>query len=177
MNRITATATKPAARTTKTSRATPQAKTEVHTADTDVVGSDLFAEAMKRYNDAQDYLLKFFQAPSWKRTLCAFVTTIVVGAGVGWVAGTLLNWMIAGAVMMAAPLFLVVAAYVLGFIAALYYGGKLAVRVGGAILTGEADERAIAAYDAMKAKLAKLNPFGKREVVQQPAPARRRAHA
>lgn len=125
---------------------------------------DLFAQAYARYQEAQDFMLRFFKAPSWKRTLVAFVTSLLVGAGVAWVAGSILEWMVIGATAMGVSTFVTVIVYALGFIAALYYGGKLAARVGGAVLTGEADERAIAAYDAVKSKLAKLNPFGKRSV-------------
>lgn len=133
----------------------------------------VFAEAMKRYTEAQDYLLQFFKAPTWKRTLVAFVTSIVVAAGVGFAADSILTWMVTGAVAMAAPTFLIAVTWVIGFFLALYYGGKLAARIGGAVLTGEADERALAAYDAVRAKLAKWNPFGAREIVA----AKGRAHA
>lgn len=164
MNRNTANA-KPTAKASKTSRAVPQ--------DDNARSSLGFEQVMQRYRDAQEEMLRFFKAPTWKRTLCAFVTSVLVGAGVGWIAGTLLNWMVVGAVAMAAPLFLVVITYVLGFIVAVYYGGKLAGRIGGAVLTGEADERAAAAYDAIKSFCSKLNPFGAREIVV-PAKAKAR---
>lgn len=160
------TAAKPAARTA-TARVANTTRPSASVAQDDGV----FAEAMKRYTEAQDYLLKFFKAPSWKRTLCAFVTTIVVGAGVGCVAGTLLEWLLVGAVAMAAPMFLVVLTWLIGFALAMYYGSKFCVRIGGAVLTGEADERAIAAYDAVKNLVGKLNPFGRRTIV---APAKAR---
>lgn len=163
MNRATNNATKTIAAPSKvkpTARATGNTKPQAEVA----TDEGIFAEAMKRYTEAQESLLKFFKAPSWKRTLVAFVTSIVVGCGIGWVAGTLLNWIVAGATLMAVPTFIVMLVYVLGFIAALYFGGKLAARIGGAVLTGEADERAIAAYDAVKSFASKLNPFGRRTI-------------
>lgn len=162
MNRSNTAAVKTiAAKTTKVSRAVPHEDNKPEVAGDEGV----FAEAMKRYQEAQEGLLKFFSAPSWKRTLCAFVTTIVVSCGIGYLAGQLLGWMVVGAVAMAVPMFLIVLAWVLGAVLAIYYGGKLAARIGGAVLTGEADERAIAAYDAVKSFASRMNPFGKRTVV------------
>lgn len=152
---------KPSSTKTRTARAIPHEAPKADVAHDD----SPFAEAMKRYNEAQDRLLQFFKAPTWKRTLVAFITSIVVGVGVGIAADAVLTWLMVGAAAMAAPMFIAVAVWVLGFIAALYFGGKLAARIGGAVLTGEADERAIAAYDAVKSVLGKLNPFGKREIV------------
>lgn len=162
MNRSNTVAAKTvAAKTTKVSRAVPHEDVQADVAHDEGV----FAEAMKRYQEAQEGLLKFFSAPSWKRTLVAFITTVVVTCGIGWIAGELLSWMVIGAVAMAVPVFLIVLAWVLGAVLAIYYGGKLAARVGGAVLTGEADERAIAAYDAVKSFASRLNPFGARTVV------------
>lgn len=153
--------------------AAPQAKTKVAASiphddksrKADVTEDDgVFAEAMKRYSEAQDSLLRFFKAPSWKRTLVAVVSAFLVGAGVGWVVGTLLEWLMVGALALAVPTFLIMLVYVLGICIAIYYGGKWGARVGGAILTGEADERALAAYDATKSLLSKLNPFGRRTI-------------
>jgi hypothetical protein len=163
---MTRTATAPAAKIKGSARATPRQAQHAEVTRDDSV----FAEAMQRYTDAQDYLLKFFKAPTWKRTLCAFVTTIAIGVGIGMFAGSILNWMLVGAVAVNASLFIAMVVYVIGALAAAYFGGKLAARIGGAVLTGEADERAIAAYDAVKAKLSALNPFGQRQLV--PAKAR-----
>jgi hypothetical protein len=128
----------------------------------DVVRDDEFLDdVMKRYEEAREALFGFFKTPSWKRTLCAFVTTVVVSMGLGWAAGNLLDWLVVGAGVLAVPTFVTMVVYALGIIAAVYYGTKLAVRIGGAVLTGEADERAIAAYDAMKNTVKRLWPFGK----------------
>lgn len=140
------------------------AKPQAESNKPEVTESELFEQIMSRYGDAQDSLLKFLKAPSWKRTLVAFVTSIAIGGAVGWAAGHVLTWMLAGAVMMSAPMFVTLLVYILGVLAAIYYGGKLAARIGGAILTGEADERAVAAYDATVNALKRLNPFAKREL-------------
>lgn len=150
----------PAAKVTKVAKAIPHAETKAEVAN----DPSLFDEVLKRYTDAQDAMLKFFKAPTWKRTLVAFVTTILVGAGVGWIAGAMLEAMVVGAIAMAVPTFLILAGWLLGALIAIYYGGKLAARIGGAILTGEADERAIAAYDSVKSLVKRLNPFGARTI-------------
>lgn len=127
----------------------------VHSTDESTTGERIYA----RYQQAQADMLEVFGAPGWKRTLVAFATTLVVGYGIGYLAGTVLTWMVAGAILMGASAFVTIAAWALGAIAAVVYGGKFAARIGGAILTGEADERAIAAYDATRAFAAKLNPM------------------
>lgn len=153
-------AAKPAIAQTKVAKAIPHEEVKADVASDDSV----FAEAAKRYQDAQDYLLKFFKAPSWKRTLVAFVTSFLIGYGIGTVAAAILDWMMVGAVAMAVPTFISVIVYILGVLLTIRFAWKVGARVGGAILTGEADERALAAYDAVKGTLARLNPFGKRTV-------------
>lgn len=125
-----------------------------------------FEEVYKRFEEAREGLFEFFATPSWKRTLVALVTTLAVALGVGWIAGTVLDWMVAGAMLMAVPTFLVIATWAIGALAVAWYGGKFAVRCGGAVLTGEADERAIAAYDAVKNALKRFNPFVKMQPVK-----------
>ena len=162
MTARTQTATKPATARTKTARAIPH--------DERAHKPQPFDDVMRRYEEAREGLMSFFAVPTWKRTLVAFVSTIASAVGIGWVAGTLLDWLVVGALAMAVPAFIVFVVYLIGAIIAAYYGGKLCVRVGGAVLTGEADERAIAAYDAMKSAVKRLNPFAKPEIV--PAKAR-----
>lgn len=123
--------------------------------------TDLFGEMHKRYQEAQDALLASMGTVPWKRALAALVSAVFIGLGVGFIAGNLLNWIVAGALLYAAPLFLVVVVYAIGVALSLYYGTKLVARVAGAVLTGEADQRAVAAYDATKAFLVRFNPFAK----------------
>jgi hypothetical protein len=153
------------ARTTKTIAVKPTATAKAAKATVehkDVVRDDEFLDdVMKRYEEAREALFGFFQTPSWKRTLCAFVTTIAVSVGIGWLSGTLLGWLVVGATVLAVPTFITMVVYMLGLAAAVFYGTKIAIRIGGAVLTGEADERAVAAYDAMKGAVKKLWPFGK----------------
>lgn len=132
----------------------------------EVADTDLFAEAMKRFTDAQDYLLSAMKVPGWKRTICALLTAAVVGCGVVYAAGHVLAWIVAGALMYAAPVFIILAVYLLGVALAIYYGAKWSARLAGAVLTGEADQRAIEAYDSVKGFLQRFNPFAKVEVVK-----------
>lgn len=125
-----------------------------------------FEGVYQRFTEAQESLLQFFKVPSWKRTLVAFITTVAAGCGIGWISGNLLSWLVAGATLMAVPTFIVFCVYALGALATMYFGTKLCVRIGGAVLTGEADERAAAAYDAVKGALKRLNPFVKMQPVQ-----------
>lgn len=119
----------------------------------------VLADMIARMNCAQDDLLEYLGTISWKRALCAFVTSVTVGAGIGWITGKLIGFMALGAVVAGAPAFIAIAIWVLGLVLALYFGSKVAARIAGAVLTGEADERAAAAYRATKHYAAKLNPL------------------
>lgn len=157
------TKTAPAAKTTKISRAVPQDKT-ARTAKV-IDDSSMFDEVMKRYAEAQEAMLAFFKTPSWKRTLVAVVTYLAGVVGVGFLTSALIDFVLVGAVTLGAPIFLTIIVAVLGAILLAWYGHKCVMRVAGAVLTGEADERAIAAYDAVKSFASRLNPF-KRATVE-----------
>lgn len=109
-----------------------------------------FERAYARYQEAQDEVMKFFNAPGWKRTLCAIVSGLAIAVGTSYIGGTLVEWMLVGAVAMNSSMFIATISAILGVLLTMYYGGKLAGRVAGAVLTGEADERALAAYDAVR---------------------------
>jgi len=112
-----------------------------------------FEQVFTRFQQAQQDLMGFFKVPTWKRTLAALVTALVVSSGIAWVANELITWLMAGALMHTGSVFIAGVIFVLGLALTMYYGGKLAARIGGAVLTGEADERAIAAYDAVRSKV------------------------
>lgn len=161
MTKITKTIAAPAtAKVTKTAQATG------HTAPKPEVAGEhsVYNEAVKRFNDAREELFAEFKLPSWKRTLVAFLSTIAVAVGVGTLTTIVLDCLVIGALTLALPLFITVAMYVIAALVAAYYGGRFAIRVGGAVLTGEADEKAAAAYTAVKGVLARFNPFGKATV-------------
>jgi hypothetical protein len=109
-----------------------------------------FERAYARYQDAQAEVLAFFNAPGWKRTLCAVVSGLAIAIGASYIGSTIVEWMLVGAVALNSSMFLAVISAILATLLTAYYGGKLAGRVAGAVLTGEADERAIAAYDAVR---------------------------
>ena len=58
--------------------------------------------------------------PSWKRTLCAAVISIVGTVAIGYVGGLLAAYMVVGAIMCGAPMFIAQLLYVLSFIVAFY---------------------------------------------------------
>lgn len=151
-----------AAKPTATAKAAKAAVEHKDVVRDDEFADDEFADdVLKRYEQARDALFGSFKTPSWKRALCAFVTTIVVSAGIGWLAGNLLGWLVVGASVLAVPTFITMAVYALGLLAAVVYGTWIATRIGGAVFTGEAEERVIAGYDAVKDTAKRLWPFGK----------------
>lgn len=103
--------------------------------------------------------------PSWKRVLTACIAGIAMAFGVGWLAGHLLTWLSVGAFLFTASSFLFYAIWALGLIAAMYYGGRFAARVTGAVLTGEVDARAASAYASTRAFFTAINPFS-RELIK-----------
>lgn len=118
-----------------------------------------FAKAYSRFEQAREDLLEFFSTPSWKRQIVALVATCALAAGLSALGMTLTEYMVAGAVVAGSGTFVQLAIFVLGIVITCRIAYRVAVRVGGAVLTGEADERAIAAYDSMRELAAKLNPF------------------
>jgi hypothetical protein len=112
-----------------------------------------FESVYARFQQAQDDMMKFFAAPGWKRTLVATVTWFGLIAIGGSALSLLLEGLIYVALAGSVHWFLAVAIGIL----ALFIGAKsiatFATRVAGSVLTGEADERAVAAYDAVRAKL------------------------
>lgn len=142
-----------AAKTSALGQAVPHAKETVH------ADPSTFDRAYARWEQAQSEFMAFLGTPTWKRTVIAAIAGIAVTLGLGWVAGNIVSYLMVGALMATNSLFLTMA---LGIVAGIYLAikaGKFAARVFGAILTGEADERAIAAYDATRNALARLNPM------------------
>lgn len=152
---------------TKTAAPKSAAKAKIASAiphvapEAEVTDSGMFDDVMGAYTRAQDALLKFFAAPSWKRTLVAVITYAIGVVGLGFASSALVDCLMIGATSMGAPVFLAVAIAVLGVVLVAYYGHRVVMRVAGAVLTGEADERAAAAYGACKNMFRRLNPFVK----------------
>jgi hypothetical protein len=154
--RTTQTAVKPSS-TKRLNGAAP------HVADKDQIvhgaKPSTFEQAQARFHQAQDEFMAFLGAPGWKRTLVAVISGLAIVAGCGWAIGNIVSFLMVGALLATGSVFLTMA---LGLVAAIVLSikaGKFAARVFGAVLTGEADERALAAYDATRAFAAKLNPL------------------
>lgn len=158
MNRKTI-ASAPAA--AKTEVADAAAKTTGKAAETlnEEIKSEGWHGVYQRLQAAQDDVMSFFNVPSWKRTLVAFVTYIAGCAGVAWAGTTLVEMLMTGALGMGCTLFISTVIAIIAAVLIAWYGHKVVMRVAGAVLTGEADQRALDAYDATRAMLSKLNPF------------------
>lgn len=132
-------------------------------AETDTTSG--WEEVYKRYHEAQEQLMSFFQAPGWKRTLVAAVTYLAGVAGLLYVGSTVVEAVLLSAFVGAVPMFIGLCIAIIGACLIAWYGHKLVLRCTGAVLTGEADERAVAAYDAVKGMFAKINPFKRPEIL------------
>lgn len=134
----------------------PQAAEVVNTAEED----SLYADILRRYNEAVASIGVFFELPGWKRTLIAATTYVAGCVGVAYMTTCLVEFVLVGAIALSAPIFLAIIVAVLAALLLVYYGHKAVMRVTGAILTKEADQRAIAAYDATRAMLRRFIPWG-----------------
>lgn len=139
---------------TKIASSIPKEDTKVHAAD-----PSAFERAHARFAEAQADLLKFFNAPGWKRTLVATVTWFGIIALGSVALSAIVEGLVVAAAIGSTGVFLTLCTAAL----ALFIGAKVtasfATRVAGAILTKEADERAIAAYDAVRKFTIRINPF------------------
>lgn len=133
----------------------PHAQQKLHADHTQTASERMF----KRLHDAREEAMSFFKVPSWKRALIAFVAGVTAGGVAGSVMLTLTDWLIVGAISAGAGLFVQMVLAVIGLALTMYAAWKISARVTGAVLTGEADERAIAAYDATRAMLSRINPL------------------
>ena len=154
-NTNTATKTNAAAAAKAVFDKTPVAKTANPTEPTAM--NDLMA----RFSQAQSDLLEFFNAPSWKRTICAVVTYLAGAVGLAWGTSAVVEYLMVGAIASGASMFIAIAVTAIAAILSVWYGHKAVLRVTGAILTKEADERAVQAYDAVKSLARRFNPFVK----------------
>lgn len=144
----------PVKSTTPVAKAIPRQDAKPHAADTSA-----YERAYERYQQAQADFMAFMGAPGWKRTLVAALSGLAIACGGAWAVGSIVSYLMVGALLATSSLFITMA---LGLVAAIWLSlktGKLVGRVFGAVLTGEADERAIAAYDASRDFVAKCNPM------------------
>lgn len=142
---------------TKVAQSIPHVEAKANVADE----GGVYEEVMKRYREAQEGLMGFFKLPSWKRTLVAVVTYVAGVVGIGMLTGSLVEFVMVGAVALGAPVFLGIVIAAIAAILLVWQGHKFVMRCAGAVLTKEADERALQAYDACKGLLQRFNPFVK----------------
>jgi hypothetical protein len=153
MNRTTKTASK-----TATARAIPHE--EAHTHADPSTWDGIYA----RFTEAQDAMLKFMGTPGWKRSLIATVTwfaSITLGA---LAISAIVEGLIVSAIIGGTSMFIACTIAVLAAVIGAKVVVNFATRVAGAILTKEADERALAAYDAVRKFTVRINPFAKKAV-------------
>lgn len=90
-----------------------------------------------------------FKAPSWQRTLCGLIAAGLVGAGIGYIGGAILNILVLGTLMLTTSTFLATLVLILGYVligvAAWIAGGKVATF----ICTGGVDKM----YASAKSKV------------------------
>lgn len=108
---------------------------------------------------ASENLMSDFEMPSWKRVLCAFVLTIAICVGLGFVIGNVLTWLMTGAVMVTGSILIGWAIYILGAIFAAWAGWRVGRKVGVSVLTKSADRTAANAWSNIKDAVSLLNPF------------------
>lgn len=84
--------------------------------------------------------------PSIKRLLIAFVLTIAVSLGAGYLIGFVLEYLVIGALMLTGSAFLGIMIYIFGIFFGMYAGGK----IGGFIYNSVVNERIDAAYGKAK---------------------------
>jgi len=108
---------------TRQARNTKQAKpTVIDVEDVKEVNRE---SAFKRWQDSTQELFGAYEVPSEKRVICGFVACAIIGAGIGYVGGLLLETIVAGAVLLSGSMFLGLLIYCIG-IALLIYGSMKA---------------------------------------------------
>lgn len=117
----------------------------------DLKAADLtLSQRWNAYIAAQNALLEEVGAPSTTRKVMAFIASMLVAVGLGWLLGQVLSALFVGIVLLTGSSFLAWALWAFGLVIGAFYGGKAAARIGGAVLTKEADERAAQAYAITK---------------------------
>ena len=107
---------------TRRNASNPKVKpTVVEVEDKDLKREDAF----KRWQESTQELFGAYEVPSEKRVICGFVAFAIIGAGIGYVGGLLLETIVAGAVLLSGSMFLGLLIYCIG-IALLIYGSMKA---------------------------------------------------
>lgn len=90
--------------------------------------------------DISDIFKKYkVTLPSGTRLVISFVASMCVGGLIGYIGGTLLEFLVLGAMTLSSSLFLSVALYVLGIIGILHAGYCAGSWVGGVIMNQDVD--------------------------------------
>lgn len=96
-------------------------------------------------NNANEFKARFV-IPSWSRGIITVAVLVLIGAGAMWSGSSLAAFFAAGAVSMAIPAFFAWLLNVLAWAIAIYFGGKLMLKVGKYFLTERID------YDLARAR-------------------------
>ena len=98
------------------------------------------SDAYARYQQAAEELMAEGNVPTHNRVLVALVSGCVVGAGLGAASMTLVNTVVAGALVLTGSAFLSLLIYVVGLALAIYAGLVAGQNVMNYVLTKRADE-------------------------------------
>jgi len=80
--------------------------------------------AYKRWQESTQELFGAYEVPSEKRVICGFVACAIIGAGIGYVGGLLLETIVAGAVLLSGSAFLGLLIYCIGVVLMIYASFK-----------------------------------------------------
>lgn len=128
---------------TRQARNTKQAKpTVIDVEDAKEVNRE---SAYKRWQQSTEELFGAYNVPSQKRVLCGFVACAIVGAGIGYVGGILLEAIVAGAVLLTGSAFLGLLIYCIGVALMIYASFKAGAHTMVYVSSGKVDEHVGAA--------------------------------
>lgn len=99
-----------------------------------------------------------FHMPSWKRNLVAGVASFLSGYVIGATFSALFELMFGAALLASGWTFMLVVAYVIGLVIAIYAAIKVSTRMYGYIASGSVDQDASRAWGWVKAKCSFSNP-------------------
>ncbi len=116
--------------------------------------------AAERLSSALDDMLSQFEAPSWKRVLCAATLAIVVSAGTGWCIGWLINMLVAGALMYTGSVFLGMCIMIVGLVLSMVTGMITGSKAFSYVASATIDKHASNAVSKVKGW------FGRAEIVE-----------
>ena len=142
---------------TRQARNTKQAKpTVVDIEDAKEVNRE---SAFKRWQDSTQELFGAYEVPSEKRVICGFVACAIIGAGIGYVGGLLLETIVAGAVLLSGSMFLGLLIYCIGIALLIYGSMKAGAHTMVYVTSGKIDEHATAIANKARGAWTRVSGF------------------